>query len=504
VKPGESEVPTGKALFERYKEALRRGHVAALEGDHDLAITAYEEAASLAPDRAVPHASLGAVLRSLGRNEDALAAFDRALRRSPSHESALAGRATILAGLGHAEEAAGAFTALGAALEREGRWTEASDAARQALELADSEARRSSLAAISLRLGNLRSDAAAAAALERASAGRRGRPPALPEALSDGPGWDGSTAPAESSALEDRVDPGAPPVPAGGAEFVPTSTPSIGAEPSHAEDRGLRADLADRSALALPDEIDEASRDARLSWVEELSRTLGSAGNDAFPATDQPTEASPDPGVTGSPSPSEEASAHAAVPDALSSPEDASPLDEASPAPASPALPNPILVDPAPAIGPAAGSTPPRPTAATTSLAATFAGRADSADAIALTAEAERRLDRGDVEGAHARFLAAAATHRAGGRVDAALDAYYPVLAGAPADGDLHLALAQLYLERGWRSLAVDKLALLARLADIDGNVALTRQLCGIIAERLSGEPRLAGICPPRESRVAR
>jgi len=499
VKPGESEVPTGKALFERYKEALRRGHVAALEGDHDLAITAYEEAASLAPDRAVPHASLGAVLRSLGRNHDALAAFDRALRRSPSHESALAGRATILARLGHAEEAAGAFSALGAALEREGRWAEASDAARQALELADSEDRRSSLAAISVRLGYLHGDEAVAAALERASAVLRERPPALGEAVSEGPGRDGSAAPAGSAILEDSVDPGAPPVAAGGVEFVPTSTPSLGAEPSQAPDLGLNADAADRSALALPDDIDEASRGARLSWVEELSRTLGSAGNEAFPATDQPTEASFDTGATDSPSPSEEARADAAVPAASNPPDEASPLDEASPA-----LRNPVLVNPALAIGPMAGPTPLRPTAATTPWAGALAGQAGLADAIALTAEAERRLDRGDVEGAHARFLAAAATHRAGGRVEAALDAYYPVLAGAPADGDLHLALAQLYLERGWRSLAVDKLALLGRLADLDGNAAMKRQLCGIIAERLSSEPRLAGICPPRDTRAAR
>ena len=45
------------SLYERYKDALRRGHVAALRGRNDAAIEAYQEAASIAPDRALPHAS---------------------------------------------------------------------------------------------------------------------------------------------------------------------------------------------------------------------------------------------------------------------------------------------------------------------------------------------------------------------------------------------------------------------------------------------------------------
>ena len=42
------------ALYERYKEALRRGHVAALRGRDAAALEAYSEAARLAPDRALP------------------------------------------------------------------------------------------------------------------------------------------------------------------------------------------------------------------------------------------------------------------------------------------------------------------------------------------------------------------------------------------------------------------------------------------------------------------
>ena len=40
-------------------------------------------------------------------------------------------------------------------------------------------------------------------------------------------------------------------------------------------------------------------------------------------------------------------------------------------------------------------------------------------------------------------------------------------LATNPADPGLHLALAELYLDRGWRSAAADKLVLLARLVDL-------------------------------------
>ena len=46
-----------RSLYERYKDALRRGHVAALRGRNEAAIDAYGEAASIAPDRALPHAA---------------------------------------------------------------------------------------------------------------------------------------------------------------------------------------------------------------------------------------------------------------------------------------------------------------------------------------------------------------------------------------------------------------------------------------------------------------
>src|SRR3972149_5118565 len=55
-----------QALYEEYKEALRRGHVAALRGRLDVAEAAYRAAAAIAPDRALPYGSLGAGLRRAG------------------------------------------------------------------------------------------------------------------------------------------------------------------------------------------------------------------------------------------------------------------------------------------------------------------------------------------------------------------------------------------------------------------------------------------------------
>ena len=54
-------------LFERYKEALMRGHLAARQGESELAITCYEEAASYAPERPLPYAAIGAMSLRLGR-----------------------------------------------------------------------------------------------------------------------------------------------------------------------------------------------------------------------------------------------------------------------------------------------------------------------------------------------------------------------------------------------------------------------------------------------------
>ncbi len=84
--------------------------------------------------------------------------------------------------------------------------------------------------------------------------------------------------------------------------------------------------------------------------------------------------------------------------------------------------------------------------------------------ATAVDASVDERLDGGAIE----RVLDLAAAYRRVGRMDAALDACYLALAISPDDLGLHLALVELYDERGWTSLADEKLALLDRLSAFD------------------------------------
>lgn len=129
-------------LYERYKNALRTGHIAAIRGRLEAALAAYAEAAALAPDRPLPHSSTGRVLLRLGRVEEALAAYAAALSCAPRDEAALVGRADALIAAGRPAEAAGVLDLLSETHEAAGRTPEACDTAREALELAESRARR--------------------------------------------------------------------------------------------------------------------------------------------------------------------------------------------------------------------------------------------------------------------------------------------------------------------------------------------------------------------------
>ncbi len=160
-----------EAVYERYKDALRRGHVAASRGRPEVALAAYVEAASIAPERALPHASIGTVYLGLGRPREALAAFAAALERAPRDEPSLAGRAEALLALGRRTEAATTLDRLATAQEAAGRPGEALATATRALELAESRARRRSLGALVERVeAGGGADDAERAAIERATA----------------------------------------------------------------------------------------------------------------------------------------------------------------------------------------------------------------------------------------------------------------------------------------------------------------------------------------------
>jgi len=102
------------SLYERYKDALRRAHVAALRDRNEAAIDAYGEAAMIAPDRALPHASIGGIFVKMGRLDEAITAYDRALELGPRDETALRGMAEAFSRAGRRTEAAAALDDLSA------------------------------------------------------------------------------------------------------------------------------------------------------------------------------------------------------------------------------------------------------------------------------------------------------------------------------------------------------------------------------------------------------
>jgi tetratricopeptide (TPR) repeat protein len=337
-----------EAVYERYKEALRRGHVAALRGRLDDALAAYAEAASIAPERPLPYASMGGVQLRLGRLDDALASYDAALDRAPRDESALIGRAEALSRTGRRTEAAEALDLASDVQAADGRRVDALESARRSLELAESRARRRHV--------------------------RR-----LIEEVREG----------EVEGAEEAI--------------------------------------------------------ARASAVLEAADRLPAPSEDAPEAGD--ASASPEAGEAGDASASPEAGGAEGT-------EAAESWAAAVMPPAEPSGPS--------AVGQAARS-----------AAEAVAPSADVGvppDPIELTLAADRAIASGDRVAARDALLAAAAGDAGAGLTDSALDACYRALAVAPDDPDLHLALVDLYVARGWTALAARKLALLERLVTLDGD----------------------------------
>ena len=330
-----------EALYERYKDALRRGHVAALHDRHAAALGAYTEAAGIASDRALPLVAIGGVLTRLGKHAEALAAYDAALERSATDEGALRGRAELLAMTGDRVGSAETFDRLATSLDGLGRLPDAADAARSALESAESRGRRTTMRAFVARLKEASADPAAGEALARASSVLEGQAPGRPRSAT-GP------------------------------------------------------DL-----IADPDEPGDGE-----SALEEGAEVVAAA--------------EPEP----------------------------------------PAEPPPPPFDPLQAIS-----------------------------------EVEEAVQGDDPLTARTLALAAAAGHRAAGQPSTAIDACYMALAGTPADPGLHLALAEIYLDQGWRAVAIQKLELLDRLADLTDDRATHELVCAIVAARLPDEPRLTEPC---------
>lgn len=115
-------------------------------------------------------------------------------------------------------------------------------------------------------------------------------------------------------------------------------------------------------------------------------------------------------------------------------------------------------------------------------------------DVAAIARRADELLDLGDTASARGALLELAAAHREAGRVDAALDAGYVALSIAPGNVDLHLALIGLYLDRGWRGPATEKLRLLHRLVELGDEASARDKLGAALAGPLADLAGDAGL----------
>ncbi|MEO8272680.1 MAG: tetratricopeptide repeat protein, partial [Chloroflexota bacterium] len=106
-------------------------------------------------------------------------------------------------------------------------------------------------------------------------------------------------------------------------------------------------------------------------------------------------------------------------------------------------------------------------------------------DPETLLAEAAALIAEGDYATARDRMLIAAMVHREAGRLDAALEVCLQLLTTAPGDPQVHLAIANLQLDRGWTVLATEKIELLKRLTALTGDTQAEADVHGLASERL-------------------
>ena len=364
---------SGEALYERYKDALRRGHVASLRGRLEEALTAYAEAAAIAPERATPHTSAGTALMRRKRPADAVRHYTTAVRLAPRDEAALLGRAQALAALDRRPQAGDAYDAVAEVQAANGKLADAVDSARRGLELAEGRERRRTLERLIERLRASEPAEPGRVALEKAMVVLEGR------------------------AIEPRKP-----------------APTKAAPPAARKPRPQAP--ADESST----EVD-ADVVAAVAAKASAARARG-AKAPAEPAADGPRRR-------------------------RSSRDGAEPWPHPKPPPPyRPSLDRDLPVD---------------------------------LDIAALARSAEGVLERRVPGVGLDELLDLATAYRRDGRADAALDTCYLALSVAPDDVGLHLALVELYDERGWASLAGEKLDLLDRLSALDPDPSRATRVAG-------------------------
>ena len=429
-----------ESLFEQYRAALRRGHMAALAGELDEALAAYDAAAHLVPERALPLASRGTVLHRLDRWPEAAEAFDRALHLAPDDEASLRARASARAERDLRSGAAADFERLAFVLDVAGRAGPAADAARRAAELEPTATRT----ALADRLG--------------AAASHLAEPvPATPEAAQSAPelavGQAAEAAPMPddlwTAALDARRLEGLSEE--RGANGVAAAAPEAAApldeahpEPTPDPEQGDPT-LAPLSHPAAYDVLEalRAELDADKRLAAEAAAAAPTA--DEAPDAQRTPDATAEPQVAGAGDGAEGLAADGSTNGTWPG------IDLPSPPP-------PPIEGPPP-------------------------------DPEELLSEAALVLEQGEVDAARELMLTAARVHRDAGRLDAALDIGVNLLSIAPGDPNVHLAIANLQLDRGWTDVATEKLELLVRLTSLTGDTQAEADVHGLAAERLRDDP---------------
>jgi tetratricopeptide (TPR) repeat protein len=258
-----------EALFDRYREALRAGHVAVMRGRLEAAAAWYREAASLASDRAVPRTALGSVELRLGQPVQALDSFDAALAVAPADDAALMGRAQALVVLQRPDEASATFDLLADAREAAAKHPEACDALRRALEIEPTPARRDRYRALTEELRRRVGDAEAERALALA--------PGLLEDAADAP----APAPAATAAADGASAQTPAGSPDGASDGVRGSDTVATAPGSLAPGNNELAPVVDGDALVLAAEEAAARGDAQgaVAAAMAAARTFRAAGH---------------------------------------------------------------------------------------------------------------------------------------------------------------------------------------------------------------------------------
>ena len=476
-------------LYERYKEALRVGHVAVLRGALAEAIEAYKTAASIAPSRALPHTSLGGVLLRLGHLEEALVEYAAAVARAPHDEGALLGQAEALTMAGQRVDAAQALDHVSEIQEAAGRLPEAADTLRRALELEDAPDRarhqRGLLREIRLSAGDQAAEQLLARALR----------------LRDEP----SGAATESSQGPTGAMPFAPygsrPAAVSSASSMPDATEDLVLGTTAVAERAPEREPAP-VAVAEPDPVAEpwpAAEPEPVALVEPPARpmTVGRRVEPAWPESDfraaaarqdarnaeTATAADRTPAAT---SDRAQPATHVELREAAESPAPVPAAGNLTPSEgAIPAVIEPILaavgvmdgvIDTEIPLGPV-GETQHQPTG----------------DELLAAAEAADLA--GDYTTLRSLLLWTARAYAREGRFEAGLDATHRLLQRAPGDVDAHLVLVELYVARDWNSLAAEKLVLLGRLAELNNDEPTRQRLCAVASRVFPNDERLGALC---------